>query len=509
MEEPTKRAVIYCRVSTVDQAEEGDSLNTQEKICRAYAANNGYEIVEDGVYIERGESAKTANRPVLLRMLDFCSSKKRGISAVIIYKVDRLSRNTDDYSSLRLLLRRYGVGIKSATENLTDTPAGRFMENQMANIAQFDNEVRSERCGGGMREAMRNGRYVWPAPVGYSNVRVADKATIAPSDAAHLIRRAFELASTGLHTTDDVWRIVCKEGLVKRNGKAPSRTYFHTMLKNELYTGWMEKFNERCKGAFEPVISEALFKQVQRVLRNKGHLMTEYKTNNPVFPLRRFISSPDGIKLTGSIAKGKYPYYRFNGGTGGFKKEELERRFAEFMDSYRFKPAQLKRLHQLIEARFHGATETERKDSQKLEKRLSELKDKQSALVEKNLRGVLNDSILKQELDRIEKEEAAVNASLSSYTASTASPKEAVAFASEYLERPSAIWIRAKNETKTNLQRFQFPLGIIFDGEKFGTPQVCSLFTTKDAFSAPLSSVVDRTGFEPATPSLQMRCSTN
>ena len=108
--------------------------------------------------------------------------KRRMRFQVIVYKIDRLSRNTDDYSHLRILLKRYGVEIKSTTEFFENNPAGRFMENTMANIAQFDNDVRAERCSNGMREAVREGRYVWCAPVGYANVRVADKATIAPSE---------------------------------------------------------------------------------------------------------------------------------------------------------------------------------------------------------------------------------------------------------------------------------------------------------------------------------------
>ena len=83
------------------------------------------------LFIERGESAKTANRTELQKLLAFCAQKKNGITAVIVYKIDRLSRNTDDYSQLRILLKRYGVSIKSTTEQIEDTPVGRFMENTM------------------------------------------------------------------------------------------------------------------------------------------------------------------------------------------------------------------------------------------------------------------------------------------------------------------------------------------------------------------------------------------
>src|SRR5882724_11951022 len=170
MEKNTQRkAVIYCRVSTKEQVEEGNSLATQERNCREYASKHGYEIAQ--VFIEEGESAKTADRTELQKLLRFCSDKKQQIKAVIIYKIDRLSRNTDDYSQLRLLLKRYGVEIKSTSEYFENTPAGRFMENIIANVAQFDNDVRTERSVNGMKDAMREGRYVGIAPLGYENIK--------------------------------------------------------------------------------------------------------------------------------------------------------------------------------------------------------------------------------------------------------------------------------------------------------------------------------------------------
>ena len=131
-----RNAIIYCRVSTKEQVEEGNSLVTQERNCREYAAKNNYHIVQ--VFIERGESAKTAERTELQNLFKFCALKKNEITAVIAYKIDRISRNTDDYSQIRILLKRYGTEIKSNSEHFEDNPAGRFMENIIANVAQFD-----------------------------------------------------------------------------------------------------------------------------------------------------------------------------------------------------------------------------------------------------------------------------------------------------------------------------------------------------------------------------------
>ena len=77
-----------------------------------------------------------------------------------------------------------------------------------------------------------------------------------------------------------------------------------------------------------------------------------------------------------------------------------------------------------------------------------------------------------------------------------------------FFQEPSIVWKNAKIGVQVKLQWFQFPQGLTFENKIFGTKEMCLFFKTKDAISASLSSQVDPTGLEPATPSLQMRCST-
>lgn len=488
-----KLAAIYCRVSTKEQVDEGNSLKTQLRICREFALKNGYEIDENAVFIEEGESAKTADRTKLRKMLDYCAQKKSQISAVIVYKIDRLSRNTDDYSQIRLLLKRYAVEIKSTSEHFEDTPAGRFMENMIANVAQFDNDVRAERCSNGMKDAIRDGRYVWMAPIGYSNVQVLGKATIAPNHMAPLIRKAFEFVSTELHPVDDIWRIMTKEGLCKKNGQPVTRGYFHSLLRNVLYTGWIEKFGERHKGLFDPIISEELFACVQRVLKNKGHKVSSYKTDNPDFPLRRFIFSPTGLKLTGSWSKGnggKYAFYRFGSKGGNFQRDEVEKNFMVHMDSYKFSEKHINKLKSLVRENFYKATENDRRDTHKLEYRLKELTEEEEALIRKNLKGVVSDDVLKRSLINIDKARLNIQADLALMHEVSVSPEEAVEFSEEYLRSPSTVWKNSDISTQTKLQWFQFPSGIIFDGKNFETKEISSVFKAKELITTPMSSKV-------------------
>ena len=90
--EPKRGAVIYARVSTKEQID-NLSLETQVRDCRAYCATNGLTV--EKIFLEEGESAKTANRTQLNAMIEYCSAKRSSIHAVVVWRVDRFSRNAE------------------------------------------------------------------------------------------------------------------------------------------------------------------------------------------------------------------------------------------------------------------------------------------------------------------------------------------------------------------------------------------------------------------------------
>lgn len=487
-----KRAVIYCRVSTKEQVEEGNSLVTQEKHCREYALKNGFDVTE--VFIEQGESAKTAQRTELQRLLSFCSIRNHGIRAVIAYKIDRVSRNTDDYSQIRLLLKRYGVEIKSTSEYFENTPAGRFMENIIANVAQFDNDVRTERCVGGMREAIREGRYVWMAPIGYNNVKIGDKTNIAPSSMAPFMRKAFTEIAKNSVPIEEVRRRLIQEGLRNKKGIPIGKSLFHYLIRNELYAGWITQFGERHKGAFEPLTTDETFAQVQRVLKQRGRRVSEYKLENPDFPLRRFISHPAGGKLTGCWCKGRtkhYAYYRFQQQKMDFKKNLLETAFKKFLDCFELDEDNFSKLRNSAKNWLIQKCSQKIQERQKAEQLAKDLTEKRALLVGKNLQGVISDEILKEQLGLIERSMTDIYPTLQEQEPISASKIDGLFRDIEaYLRTPSAAWEKAPFGLKLRLQWFNFPKGLLFDGEKFQTTELCRLYKVKSSFLGTESNIV-------------------
>lgn len=110
--------------------------------------------------------------------------------------------------------------------------------------------------------------------------------------------------------------------------------------------------------------------------------------------------------------------------------------------------------------------------------------------MEKNIKGVLPDAVLKQELSRIEAEEISIRASMVAQTDDNGSPEEAIAYASEYLQQPSLVWKKAGFAIRNKLQWFQFPLGTTYENEIFGTTKISSVFSAKDLILSPLSTIV-------------------
>jgi site-specific DNA recombinase len=476
-----KKAAIYCRVSTKEQVDEGNSLVSQERVCREYATKEGYEVVE--VFIEKGESAKTADRKELKRLLSFCTAKKGNVHAVIAYKVDRISRNIADYSHIRVLLKKHGIEIRSVTEFFEDTPAGRFMENIIANVSQFDNDVRTERSLGGMKEAVKEGRYVWTAPKGYSNVKINGKSTIAPNEFALLMKEAFELIAQRRYSTDVIRLQLAEKGLVNKMGRPLTCSTFFQILRNPIYKGKIKKFGEVFQGTFDAIVSEDLFDDVQNILKGRKNKVKHYLHENPDFPLRRFVFSEQGKQLTGYWSKGKrlkYPYYSFQIPRTTIRKEVLESKFMDLLAQYRIDSRFLSLMRKNLIKYFQKQTDTHEQDKEQIKTRIGEINGLIDNLIKLQTEGSISTNIFTDRIQKFDQELEDLKKHLYMPPVNNVNIPDLLKFAAEVLKNPDILWLRASLEQKRQIQVFDFPEGVIFNGENFRTPKMWSIFKLKD-----------------------------
>ncbi|MGH2728212.1 MAG: recombinase family protein, partial [Actinomycetota bacterium] len=163
------RAVIYLRVSTKEQAEEGYSIAAQQAACSRYVADKTWDLVE--TYTDRGESARTADRPQFQLMLDRIR-EDGSIKFLVVHKLDRLARNVKDYATVREMLEKAGVQLVSVTEGLEATASGKMVEGMLAVVAEWYSNNLSHEIRKGQDQKLREGGWPTMAPIGYQNVRV-------------------------------------------------------------------------------------------------------------------------------------------------------------------------------------------------------------------------------------------------------------------------------------------------------------------------------------------------
>ena len=168
-----KRAALYLRVSTAAQANrghepEGYSIPAQREACQAKAAELEAEVVAE--YVDRGESAKTADRPELKALLARIEAE-RDLDLVIVHKIDRLARNRYDDATITYALHEAGVELVSVTENIDRTPVGSFMHAIVAANAEFYSANLAAEAKKGQLQKAKLGGTPGEAPLGYLNVR--------------------------------------------------------------------------------------------------------------------------------------------------------------------------------------------------------------------------------------------------------------------------------------------------------------------------------------------------
>lgn len=173
-----KFAVSYLRVSTRGQAErggghdEGFSIPAQREANKKKALSMGAMVGKE--FVDRGASAKSADRPQLQAMLEYVKENADRVDYVIVHKIDRLARNRDDDSDIMRVLRECGVQLVSASESIDDTPAGMLLHGIMSSIAEFYSQNLATEVKKGMGEKIKGGGTVGRAPIGYQNVRLVD-----------------------------------------------------------------------------------------------------------------------------------------------------------------------------------------------------------------------------------------------------------------------------------------------------------------------------------------------
>src|ERR1039458_1371845 len=183
--------VAYCRVSTEEQATEGFSIDGQAEKLRAYASLN--DLGEVTVISDPGRSGKDMERAGLQQLLAMVEAGH--VSHVLLWRLDRLSRNLGDLIELADSFGRAGVALHSFTEKIDLSSAtGRMFYNILGSFAQFYREQLAENVRMGMQQAAREGRWLNRPKTGYDLVN----GVLVPNGDAERVREIFKLRAAGV-----------------------------------------------------------------------------------------------------------------------------------------------------------------------------------------------------------------------------------------------------------------------------------------------------------------------
>lgn len=489
-------AIIYTRVSTKNQAEEGYSLAGQEKDCKIFAEMNNYSVSK--VFVEKGESAKTQDRTELQNLMKFCVANKKNIDAIIIWKIDRLTRDIKDFYRLQEFFTKLNIRVLFARENNGDSATDRLTRNLMGVLAQYENDQKAERVTNGMKTAFLQGHWMWKAPIGY----LMKNGNVEPDPkTAHHIKKIFKLFSTGLYQQTQIIKIMADDGL-KINTNRLCR-----LLKNPIYSGYIYKkewAEEPIRGIFEPLISEAEFKKVQDILNGKKPVITAYKRNNPEFPLRQFITCPNcNQPLTGSKSKGRkerYAYYHCHHKdcciNFRIRKEKLEKIFVDYLKFIKPERDLLNLFEATVKDVYNEKLSIRLNSQKQVQNKLIELKNRKSKLIDFRLDGTISEEDYKFKTEQLAEEIQEQEFRLREADAVSDDLTKCLKYACKAICNIDTIWENGDLDLKQRLQKLIFPKGLMYYSNDFRTAEISSLFIKKDASLASYINMVPPSEFE-------------
>jgi len=419
----SKTAVSYLRVSTKEQAEkggqtEGFSIPAQREANRRKAESLGAVIVAE--FIDAGESAKSADRPDLQRMLRYLA--EHHTDYVLVHKVDRLARNRVDDVEITMAIKKAGATLVSATENIDETPSGMLLHGIMSSIAEFYSRNLATEVHKGMSQKAKTGSTPGKAPLGYLNVarrtpegREERTVEIDP-ERAELITWAFVVFATGEWTLRSLADELETRGLTtRRTPKLSSRpvraNVLHAILTNSYYKGEVVYKGVTHQGTHQPLIDPITWQRVQDVLA--ANLVGERQREHPHYLKFSVFCGSCGSRLIITNAKNRYgvvyPYFVCLGRhikiTSCTRKALLIAKIETMVEDHwatvRLEPG----LRDAVEAGLRAELATRRKDAESEHKQLSGEKAKLTAqrqkLVEAIYSGAMPLDLIATEQQRI------------------------------------------------------------------------------------------------------------
>lgn len=200
-----QNAVIYARVSSVQQKTQGHGLESQETRCREFASYKGYKVVET---FRDDASGSIVGRPGMIAMLAFLK-KQKSPSIVIIDDISRLARSLEAHLQLRNAISSANGLLQSPSIEFGEDSDSQLVENLLASVSQHQRQKNADQTKNRMRARVQGGYWCFPPPIGYRFERVSGhgKLIVRDEPLASIVQEGLEgYASRRFQTQPEVMR---------------------------------------------------------------------------------------------------------------------------------------------------------------------------------------------------------------------------------------------------------------------------------------------------------------
>ena len=321
-----KRAVIYARFSSAAQNEQ--SIEGQLTVCNDYAERNGYVVVDE--YIDRAISGRSDERPDFQRMI---SDARSGLfQYILVYKLDRFSRNRYDSAIYKVQLKKCGVKVISCMENIGDNPESIILEAVLEASAEYYSIDLAQKVKRGMIESAKKGKLLGnAAPLGYKNIN----AQLVPDPAvAPHITWAFQAYAAGTPKKEIIDELN-RRGVRNQKGGLLTPSSLQTVFRNEKYIGVLDQHGYRFEDHHEALTDKETFERVQIMSERHRHSGAKNKAEIPYLLTGKlfcgYCGEPmRGVSGTGHTGKSWYYYCCRGRKTKGCNKRHEKKDYLEW-----------------------------------------------------------------------------------------------------------------------------------------------------------------------------------
>ncbi len=480
-----KYAVGYERVSTSLQTD-NFSLDSQKDIIHKKADKEGYVIKHD--FIEKGESAKTTDRPELQKLLKYCTDKNNNISAVPIYKWDRLCRNQLDFLLIRRDLSKFGVSLISATETNGETAEAIFMQNILGAASQYENDIKSARVKDGMKRRFTDGYTNSYPPLGYKKGIVNGKSCGIPDEKVF-----FKLKNLWQRIDKEKLTLgmACKElDKLQIHDKPFIKQSVSKIFSNKYYMGIItSKVHGEAKGKHLAMIDEELFYRVREQITGRKQVKDTVRRDiRDDFPLRGILLCAICMsRLTGAPSRSKsgkkYNYY-----VCGSRKhkafsvpvQKADDAFIQLLKDICVKDKPMQIFTEMLKEKYELQLSELSKSSDKVNADIKQTEEILHTLKMKHLKGIYTDEEYLQMKDELSLDLSVKKGLSNEKQMDQIDIDTLLHWMHYYLTHLDEVWSKASIEGKHAIQSSIFPQKLIFVNGSYQTPHLGFIYNLKE-----------------------------